>query len=70
MLFSSFANCSSLREVAGAMLGLKGKINHFQLKNIPHRSTLSDANARRSHLVFEEIYYLLLNQYGSLISDS
>ena len=27
MLFSSFANCSSLREVAGAMLGLKGKTN-------------------------------------------
>ncbi|MEJ6582858.1 MAG: transposase [Crocinitomicaceae bacterium] len=24
MLFSSFANCSSLREVSGAMLGLKG----------------------------------------------
>lgn len=70
MLFSSFANCSSLREVAGAMLGLKGKTNHFQLKNIPHRSTLSDANARRSHLVFEEVYYSLLNQYGSLISDS
>lgn len=70
MLFSSFANCSSLREVAGAMLGLKGKTNHFQLKNIPHRSTLSDANARRSHLVFEEVYYSLLNQYGSFISDS
>ena len=70
MLFSTFANCSSLREVAGAMLGLKGKTNHFQLKNIPHKSTLSDANARRSHLVFEEVYYSLYNQYGAIISDS
>src|SRR5690554_4257716 len=70
MLFSSFANCSSLREVAGAMLGLKGKTNHFQLKNIPHKSTLSDANSRRTHLVFQEIYYLLLKEYGSIISDS
>ena len=70
MLFSSFANCSSLREVAGAMLGLKGKTNHFQLKNIPHRSTLSDANARRSHLVFQDIYYALYDQYGAVISDS
>ena len=70
MLFSSFANCSSLREVAGAMLGLKGKTNHFQLKYIPHKSTLSDANARRTHLVFEEVYYSLLKQYGLLISDS
>lgn len=70
MLFSSFANCSSLREVAGAMLGLKGKTNHFQLKNIPHKSTLSDANARRTHEVFEEIYYSLYRKYGPLISDS
>lgn len=70
MVFSSFANCSSLREVAGAMLGLKGKTNHFQLKNIPHRSTLSDANARRSHLVFQDIYYALYNQYRADISDS
>lgn len=70
MLFSTFANCSSLREVAGAMLGLKGKTSHFQLKNIPHKSTLSDGNARRSHLVFEDVYYSLYNQYGAIISDS
>lgn len=70
MLFSTFANCSSLREVSGAMLGLKGKTKHFRIKSIPHKSTLSDANARRSHLVFEEIYYSLHNQYGALISDS
>lgn len=70
MLFSTFANCSSLREVAGAMLGLKGKTNHFQLKNIPHKSTLSDANARRSHEVFQDIYYLLYNEYSGIISDS
>lgn len=57
MLFSTFANCSSIREVVGAMLGLQGKTNHFQLKNILHKSTLSDANARRSNLVFEEVYY-------------
>lgn len=70
MLFSSFAHCSSLREVAGGMLGLKGKINHFQLKSIPFKSTLSDANARRTHLVFEEVYYSLLNQYRPILSDS
>jgi hypothetical protein len=52
------------------MLGLKGKTKHFQLKNLPHRSTLSDANAKRSHSVFEEVYYSLYKQYGSLISDS
>ena len=40
------------------------------MKNIPHKSTLSDANARRSHLVFEDVYYSLYNQYGAIISDS
>lgn len=70
MLFSTFANCTSLREVASSMLGLKGKTNHFQLKSIPYRSTLSDANQRRSHLVFQDIYYALLKEYRLIISDS
>ena len=70
MLFSTFAHCTSLREVAASMLGLKGKMNHFQLKSIPYRSTLSDANKRRSHLVFQDIYYSLLKDYHSIISDS
>ncbi|OYQ48229.1 IS4 family transposase [Flavobacterium aurantiibacter] len=70
MLFSTFAHCTSLREVSASMLGLKGKTNHFQLKNIPYKSTLSDANKRRSHLVFQDIYYDLLKQYQSIISDS
>jgi hypothetical protein len=70
MLFSTFAHCTSLREVAASMLGLKGKMNHFQLKNIPYKSTLSDANKRRSHLTFQDIYYSLLEQYQPIISDS
>src|SRR5690606_22727990 len=70
MLFSTFAHCTSLREVAASMLGLKGKMKHFQLKHIPFRSTLSDANKRRSELVFKDIYYSLLKEYGSIISDS
>lgn len=70
MVFSTFAHCTSLREVAASMLGLKGKMNHFQLKNIPYKSTLSDANKRRSHLVFQDVYYSLLKDYHPLISDS
>lgn len=50
MLFSTFANFTSLREVAASMLGLKGKMSHFHLKNIAFRSTLSDANKRRIYL--------------------
>lgn len=70
MLFATLSHCTSLREVAGGMLGLKGKYKHFQLKNIPYKSTLSDANARRSHEVFQEIYYSLLEKHRSTLSDS
>ena len=70
MLFCSFAKCTSLREVTGAMLGLSGKTKHFQLQHIPKRSTLSDANKSRDPAVFGNIYNKLLRQYGHLISDS
>jgi len=70
MLFCSFAKCSSLREVSGAMLGLSGKTKHFHLNHIPKRSTLSDANKRRDADVFGCIYNKLLIQYGHFISDS
>lgn len=70
MLFCAFAKCSSLREVSGAMLGLSGKTKHFQLENLPYRSTLSDANANRDAKVFCSIYNMLLRQYGHVLSDS
>jgi len=70
MLFCSFAKCSSLREVSGAMLGLSGKTKHFQLNHIPKKSTLSDANKRRDSDVFGNIYNELLKKHGHLISDS
>lgn len=70
MLFGSFAQCSSLREISGAMLGLSGKTRHFQLEHLPYRSTLSDANKRRNSEVFCAIYNSLLHQYGHLLSDS
>jgi hypothetical protein len=70
MLFCSFAKCNSLREVSGAMLGLSGKTESFQLSHIPKRSTLSDANKNRKVAFFEEIYNKLLHEYGSVLSDS
>lgn len=70
MLFCSFSKCTSLREISGAMLGLSGKTESFELNHIPKRSTLSDANKKRDVLVFENIYHGLLKQYGHFLSDS
>ncbi len=70
MLFCSFAKCTSLREVSGAMLGLSGKTKHFQLNHIPKKSTLGDANQRRDAEVFGKIYQKLLVKYNHVFLDS
>jgi hypothetical protein len=70
MLFCSFAKCTSLREVSGAMLGLSGKTKHFQLNHLPKKSTLADANQRRESEVFGQVYNKLLARYFHVLSDS
>ena len=70
MLFCSFAKCNSLREVSGAMLGLSGKTESYQLSHVSKRSTLSDANNNRKVDFFEEIYNKLLQEYGLVLSDT
>lgn len=70
MLFAVFSKCNSLRELSSAFLSLKSKSSHLRLRTLPKRSTLSDANRRRSASVFEEIFYQLLRRYASILSDS
>lgn len=70
MLYCCFHNCRSIREVVTGMMACHGKLQHIGLSDYPKRSTLSDANKRRSSMVFEKIYYELLNLYESLLSDS
>ena len=45
-------------------------MSHLGFDKAPARSTLSDANTKRSFLVFAMIYEELLKQYHSFISDS
>lgn len=70
LLYSVLSDCTSLRELSTAMLACEGKLNHLGIDYFPKRSTLSDANNRRSHEVFADIYYALLKNYQSLLSDS
>ena len=52
------------------MLACEGKLNHLGIDYFPKRSTLSDANRRRTHHFFEDIYYGLLKKYKPVLSDS
>ena len=70
MIFAVISGCNSLREVTSIMLACEGKINHLGLRDFPKRSTLSDANKRRSAEVFADIYAGLYKRYHRFLSDS
>lgn len=70
LLYGVFSYCNGLRELCEGMLACEGKLTHLGLDRAPARSTLSDANTNRSYLVFETIYFQLVNKYHSFISDS
>ena len=71
MLFAVIMRFDSLREIEAAMTVEVRKLQHLGLKKVPRRSTLSDANARRSDRFFEEVYLDLYSRNkGKLSSDS
>lgn len=70
LLYGVFSYCNGLRELCEGMLACEGKLAHLGLDKAPARSTISDANNKRSFQVFEMIYYGLLRQYHPFISDS
>lgn len=70
MLYATLGGVSSLRELSTVLLACEGKIGHLNLKYFPKRSTLSDANKKRSAQVFASIYYSLYNRYAPFLSDS
>lgn len=70
LLYGVFSYCNGLRELCEGMLACEGKLTHLGLDKAPPKSTLSDANTQRSYLSFETLYFALLKQYHSFISDS
>ena len=71
MLFAIIMRFDSLREIETAMIAEVRKLHHLGIETVPRRSTLSDANMRRSEKIFEEIYRdLYESNKDKLISDS
>lgn len=70
MLFASYKNCTSLREVEFGMSVCHQKLAHLGISYIPARSTLAEANANRTHEVFEQIYYKLYHRLHPFLPDS
>lgn len=63
-------DCNGLQELSEGMLICEGKLSHMGWDNAPAGCTSSEANNKRSCEVFETIYYGLLKQYHSFISES
>ncbi len=70
MLDACYQHCTSLREVSTGMSACGGRLQSLGVHYLPARSTLSEANKRRSYLVFEKIYYGLYHRYKHVLPDS
>lgn len=71
MLYAVIMRFDSLREIETTMITEVRKLHHVGIERIPKRSTLSDANARRSEKFFEEVYHNLYEaNKEKLTSDS
>ena len=56
MLYAVIMRFDSLREIEAARTAEVRKLHHIGIDKVPKRSTLSDANARRSEKFFEDVY--------------
>lgn len=70
MLYGIFHKCTSLREITSSMQLCHFRVHHLGVQYCPRRSTLSDANKRRSVAVFEAIYKDLYKRFKASLPDS
>ena len=70
MLYAVLKDFTSLREVCINLLSDSNKLQHFGVNYCVTKSTLADANKRRSSEFFEAIYMSLYRKYGRHLSDS
>ena len=69
MLYAVIQRFDSLREIETSMTAEVRKLHHVGIDTVPKRSTLSDANARRSEKFFEEVYRDLYNAHKDILSS-
>lgn len=70
MLFAAYGGCTSLREVVTGMRAFEGRLLSSGVKYFPARSTLAEANEKRSSEVFADIYFALKQHWNNIYPDS
>ena len=69
MLYAVIQRFDSLREIETSMTAEVRKLHHIGIDTVPRRSTLSDANTRRSEKIFEDVYRDLYEANKDLLSS-
>src|SRR6266540_5228556 len=70
LLYGIFNRCNSLREVVTGLQAWEQRVLHLGIDYHPRKSTVSDANTKRTSEVFEVIYRDLYNKYSRFLPDS
>ena len=69
-LFAVLMHYDTLRELVIGMMAEANKLQHLGVDYLVRRSTLSDANNKRSSQFFRDVYKHLYNRYRHILSDS
>ena len=63
MLFCHIAHADSLREICGGLACCLGKLKHLGIAKGPNKSTLSYANQNRSSLLYEDLFWTMMQRF-------
>ena len=70
LLYGVLMRHDSLREIVVGMLSEANKLQHLGIAYMAKRSTLSEANNRRSCNFFEQIYFSVYKKHKDVLADS
>lgn len=64
MLFCQFAKSQSIRDISYGLRSATGNLNHLGVGKAPSKSSIAYQNKNRSHELFKEYYFELLQSLG------
>lgn len=62
MLFMHLAKANSNRDISNGLRSATGNLSHLGVRRAPSKSSMSYINAHRSHEVFKDLYFALLEK--------
>ena len=70
MIYAALSGAKSIRQVVEGFEANVTRLNHLGISYLVRRSTLSDANKKRTSLFFGDVYKALYERYSPFLSDS